>query len=94
MNFGQAITEIRIRKKLSKVEFAEQLDISRVTLNKIEGSAGVPPQKVINSLEEKFKITPYALVFMSLSDDEIEVIKLEIFKGTNNRLLSSIFSES
>jgi len=91
MNFGQALTEIRLRKKLSKVEFAEQLNISRVTLNKIESGEHLPPQKVIDTLKKKFEISPYTLVLLSLTDDEIEDIKLEIFKDTRSRLLNKIY---
>ena len=90
MDYGQAISEIRLRKKLSRVAFANKLGISRGTLYGIETNKRSPSPKVIRALQKEFGISDRKLFYISLTKDDIEEIKLELFKNTREAILSEL----
>lgn len=89
MDTGMAIREFRLWKKKTQIELAEELNISRETLNGIEKGRHNPSQKVLKSLQETFGLTPNKLMLLSLSKDDVESLKWEDVREAQIALLRS-----
>lgn len=89
MDTGMAIREFRLWKKKSQIELAEELNISRETLNGIEKGRHNPSPKVLKALQETFGLTPNKLMLLSLSREDVESLKWEDVREAQLALLRS-----
>lgn len=63
MQISKRIREIRLNAELLQYEFGERLDVGRVTVNRWENFAQLPPMKMIRKMAEEFDTTPEWILY-------------------------------
>lgn len=62
---SERIREIRLNAELLQYEFGERLGVGRVTVNRWENFAQLPPMKMIRKMAEEFNTTPQWILYGS-----------------------------
>lgn len=65
MEISERIRDIRLDANLLQYEFGERLGVGRVTVNRWENFAQLPPMKMIRKMAEKFNTTPEWILYES-----------------------------
>lgn len=65
MEISERIREIRLNAELLQYEFGERLGVGRVTVNRWENFAQLPPMKMIRKMAEEFNTTPEWILYGS-----------------------------
>ena len=63
MEISERIRDIRLDANLLQYEFGERLDVGRVTVNRWENFAQLPPMKMIRKMAEEFNTTPEWILY-------------------------------
>lgn len=63
IQISERIREIRLNAELIQYEFGERLGVGRVTVNRWENSAQLPPMKIIRKMAEEFDTTPEWILY-------------------------------
>lgn len=63
IQISERIREIRLNAELIQYEFGERLGVGRVTVNRWENSAQLPPMKMIRKMAEEFDTTPEWILY-------------------------------
>lgn len=92
MDLGNIIKNIRKQKKLTQKEFASSCGITQTYLSQIESNHKDPNISVLKNISEKLDIPLPILFFLSLTDDDIQENKKNIFKMLNP-LIKNLFNE-
>lgn len=81
MNIGNALREIRFKKRLKQQDVAAKAKISQTYLSQIEGGAKENPSKAVVSRLCKIYDVPVAVVFwMALEEKDIKPSRKADFK--------------
>ena len=91
MKIGQAIKEIRMRKKIPQEYFAKKIcGVSTVTLRAIESGVRDPSRKIVDAIQKNLGI-PYSYILLySLTEDDVEIEKIPMVNATREALMESI----
>lgn len=91
MKIGQAIKEIRIRKKIPQEYFAKVIcEVSPVTLRAIESGSRDPSRKIVDAIQRNLGI-PYSYILLySLTEDDVDIEKIPMVNATKEALMESI----
>ncbi|MCI2949854.1 helix-turn-helix domain-containing protein [Staphylococcus haemolyticus] len=65
IQISERIREIRLNAELLQYEFGERLGVGRVTVNRWENFAQLPPMKTIRKMAKEFKTTPEWILYGS-----------------------------
>lgn len=65
IQISERIREIRLNAELIQYEFGERLGVGRVTVNRWENFAQLPPMKMIRKMAEEFDTTPEWILYGS-----------------------------
>ena len=65
MEISERIRDIRLDANLLQYEFGERLGVGRVTVNRWENFAQLPPIKMIRKTAEEFNTTPQWILYGS-----------------------------
>lgn len=65
IQISERIREIRLNAELLQYEFGERLGVGRVTVNRWENFAQLPPMKMIRKMAEGFHTTPQWILYGS-----------------------------
>lgn len=65
IQISERIREIRLNAELIQYEFGERLGVGRVTVNRWENFAQLPPIKMIRKMAEEFNTTPQWILYGS-----------------------------
>lgn len=65
IQISERIREIRLNAELIQYEFGERLGVGRVTVNRWENFAQLPPMKMIRKMAEEFNTTPQWILYGS-----------------------------
>ena len=65
IQISERIREIRLNAELIQYEFGERLGVGRVTVNRRENFAQLPPMKMIRKMAKKFNTTPQWILYGS-----------------------------
>lgn len=65
MEISERIRDIRLDANLLQYEFGEHLGVGRVTVNRWENFAQLPPIKMIRKMAEEFNTTPQWILYGS-----------------------------
>lgn len=65
MEISERIRDIRLDANLLQYEFGERLGVGRVTVNRWENFAQLPPMKMIRKMAKKFNTTPEWILYGS-----------------------------
>lgn len=65
MEISERIRDIRLDANLLQYEFGERLGVGRVTVNRWENFAQLPPMKMIRKMAEEFNTTPEWILYGS-----------------------------
>ena len=65
MEISERIRGIRLNAELIQYEFGERLGVGRVTVNRWENFAQLPPMKMIRKMAEEFNTTPQWILYGS-----------------------------
>ncbi|MCI2872921.1 helix-turn-helix transcriptional regulator [Staphylococcus hominis] len=65
MEISERIREIRLNAELIQYEFGERLGVGRVTVNRWENFAQLPPMKIIRKMAKEFNTTPQWILYGS-----------------------------
>ena len=65
MEISERIRDIRLDANLLQYEFGERLGVGRVTVNRWENFAQLPPMKTIRRMAEEFNTTPQWILYGS-----------------------------
>lgn len=65
MEISERIREIRLNAELIQYEFGERLGVGRVTVNRWENFAQLPPMKMIRKMAKEFNTTPQWILYGS-----------------------------
>ena len=65
MEISERIRDIRLDANLLQYEFGERLGVGRVTVNRWENFAQLPPMKMIRKMAEEFNTTPQWILYGS-----------------------------
>lgn len=65
IQISERIREIRLNAELLQYEFGERLGVGRVTVNRWENFAQLPPMKMIRKMAEEFNTTPEWILYGS-----------------------------
>lgn len=65
MEISERIREIRLNAELIQYEFGERLGVGRVTVNRRENFAQLPPMKIIRKMAKEFNTTPQWILYGS-----------------------------
>lgn len=65
IQISERIREIRLNAELLQYEFGERLSVGRVTVNRWENFAQLPPMKMIRKMAEEFDTTPQWILYGS-----------------------------
>ncbi|WP_180528918.1 helix-turn-helix transcriptional regulator [Staphylococcus haemolyticus] len=65
IQISERIREIRLNAELLQYEFGERLGVGRVTVNRWENFAQLPPMKTIRKMAEEFNTTPEWILYGS-----------------------------
>ena len=65
IQISERIREIRLNAELLQYEFGERLGVGRVTVNRWENFAQLPPMKMIRKMAEEFNTTPEWMLYGS-----------------------------
>ncbi|MFG5046238.1 helix-turn-helix transcriptional regulator [Staphylococcus haemolyticus] len=63
IQISERIREIRLNAELLQYEFGERLGVGRVTVNRWENFAQLPPMKMIRKMAEEFNTTPEWILY-------------------------------
>lgn len=80
MDIGKAIFTIRKQKNLSQEKFSELVDIDQSYLSLIENNKKSPSTKLLERISNKTKIPLPILFFFSLSEEDVNPQKKELFR--------------
>ncbi|MDK7299535.1 helix-turn-helix domain-containing protein [Staphylococcus hominis] len=69
IQISERIREIRLNAELIQYEFGERLGVGRVTVNRWENFAQLPPMKMIRKMAEEFNTTPQWILYGSEKDE-------------------------
>lgn len=69
IQISERIREIRLNAELLQYEFGERLGVDRVTVNRWENFAQLPPMKMIRKMAEEFNTTPQWILYGSEKDE-------------------------
>lgn len=87
MNLGEAIRSLRKAKGIAQKDLAEKSGISANALCEIERNNTFPNTRTIHAICNALGITTGALLFSALTDDDIPLDKLPVFKALQKPLL-------
>ena len=90
-NAGVVVKEIRKRLGMSQKEFADKLNTSQTYLSSIESGA-FPPGKFIQKVSETFNFPIEAIVFLSLSEDDIPEDRIGLYNAMRKPLEEIVYS--
>ena len=65
MEISERIRDIRLDANLLQYEFGERLGVGRVTVNRWENFAQLPPMKMIRKMAKEFNTTPQWILYGS-----------------------------
>lgn len=65
IQISERIRDIRLDANLLQYEFGERLGVGRVTVNRWENFAQLPPMKMIRKMAEEFNTTPQWILYGS-----------------------------
>lgn len=65
IQISERIREIRLNAELIQYEFGERLGVGRVTVNRWENFAQLPPMKMIRKMAKEFNTTPEWILYGS-----------------------------
>ena len=65
IQISERIREIRLNAELIQYEFGERLGVGRVTVNRWENFAQLPPMKMIRKMAKEFNTTPQWILYGS-----------------------------
>lgn len=65
MEISERIRDIRLDANLLQYEFGERLGVGRVTVNRWENFAQLPPMKMIRKMAEESNTTPEWILYGS-----------------------------
>lgn len=65
IQISERIREIRLNAELLQYEFGERLGVGRVTVNRWENFAQLPPMKTIRKMAKEFNTTPEWILYGS-----------------------------
>ena len=65
MEISERIRDIRLDANPLQYEFGERLGVGRVTVNRWENFAQLPPMKMIRKMAKKFNTTPQWILYGS-----------------------------
>lgn len=65
IQISERIREIRLNAELIQYEFGERLGVGRVTVNRWENFAQLPPMKMIRKTAKEFNTTPQWILYGS-----------------------------
>lgn len=65
IQISERIRDIRLDANLLQYEFGERLGVGRVTVNRWENFAQLPPMKMIRKMAEEFNTTPEWILYGS-----------------------------
>lgn len=65
IQISERIREIRLNAKLIQYDFGERLGVGRVTVNRWENFAQLPPMKMIRKMAKEFNTTPQWILYGS-----------------------------
>ncbi|WP_053027748.1 helix-turn-helix transcriptional regulator [Staphylococcus haemolyticus] len=65
IQISERIRAIRLNAELLQYEFGERLGVGRVTVNRWENFAQLPPMKTIRKMAEEFNTTPEWILYGS-----------------------------
>lgn len=65
MEIYERIRDIRLDANLLQSEFGERLGVGRVTVNRWENFAQLPPMKMIRKMAKEFNTTPQWILYGS-----------------------------
>ena len=65
IQISERIREIRLNAELLQYEFGERLGVGRVTVNRWENFAQLPPMKMIRKMAKEFDTTPEWILYGS-----------------------------
>lgn len=65
MQISERIREIRLNAELLQYKFGERLGVGRVTVNRWENFAQLPPMKMIRKMAKEFNTTPQWILYGS-----------------------------
>nr|DAI87774.1 MAG TPA: helix-turn-helix domain protein [Caudoviricetes sp.] len=65
IQISERIREIRLNAELIQYEFGERLGVGRVTVNRWESFAQLPPMKMIRKMAKEFNTTPQWILYGS-----------------------------
>lgn len=65
IQISERIRGIRLNDELIQYEFGERLGVGRVTVNRWENFAQLPPMKMIRKMAKEFNTTPQWILYGS-----------------------------
>ena len=65
IQISERIREIRLNAELIQYEFGERLGVGRMTVNRWENFAQLPPMKMIIKMAKEFNTTPQWILYGS-----------------------------
>lgn len=65
IQISERIRGIRLNAELIQYEFGERLGVGRVTVNRWENFAQLPPMKMIRKMAKEFNTTPQWILYGS-----------------------------
>lgn len=65
IQISERIRDIRLDANLLQYEFGERLGVGRVTVNRWENFAQLPPMKMIRKMAKEFNTTPQWILYGS-----------------------------
>lgn len=95
MDLGNTIKNIRKQKGLNQGQFATVCSITQTYLSQIENNQKEPNLSVLKTIAEKLSVPLPILFFQSLTEDDVQPDKREIFKVIRpsvKKIIDEIFS--
>ncbi len=95
MNLGNTIKDIRKHKSYTQTEFALECGITQTYLSQIENNQKEPNLSVLKTIAEKLAIPLPILFFLSITEEDVQPGKREIFNvisPTVKNIINEIFA--
>lgn len=96
MEIGRAIKNLRVSKGVKQRELSDLCNITQTYLSLIENGKKKPNIGLIEKISTNLEIPLPVMFFQSLTEDDVEGSKKEIFRlmlPSINELINSVFSK-
>jgi len=95
MDLGNTIKRIRKHKVLTQGEFASLCSITQTYLSQIENNQKEPNLSILKTIAEKLSVPLPILFFQSLTEEDVQSDKKEIFNAVSpsvKQIIDEIFT--